>query len=206
MCYNDEFRRIMEVYRQLRKESVIFPKREVRNQFLIKFDGQKSPIFETIEGNHIYEEPTKTLKKQAMYSVKEVNLFSDQPVVRAKKNSVSERQRQSRNGYTRPRLNASGTTGIRVGGSDSNRRVRRHTHFEQNPRPAPILHSEVSRMKDNDFLEAKSLMFVFDEILRNASETSDLEGRLTRRPHPGPARPAQPVREDAQAGRREQER
>lgn len=45
----------MEVYRQLRKEGVLFPKRETKNQFLIKFEGKKSPIFETIEGNNIYE-------------------------------------------------------------------------------------------------------------------------------------------------------
>lgn len=55
MCYNDEFKGIMQVYRQLRKEGVIFPQREAKNQYLIKFDGKKSPIFETIEGNNIYE-------------------------------------------------------------------------------------------------------------------------------------------------------
>jgi hypothetical protein len=55
MCYDEQFKRIMDTYRLLRKEGVLFPKREAKNQFLIQFDGKKSPIFEAIEGENIYE-------------------------------------------------------------------------------------------------------------------------------------------------------
>jgi hypothetical protein len=36
--------------------------------------------------------------------------------------------------------------------------------------------TELMRMKENNFMEAKSVMLVFDEILRNATEISDLKG------------------------------
>ena len=55
MCYDDQFKGIMDVYRLLRKEGVLFPKREAKNQYIIQFDGKKSPIFEAIEGGNIYE-------------------------------------------------------------------------------------------------------------------------------------------------------
>lgn len=55
MCHQSEFKSIMNVYETLRKEGVIFPKREIRNKALIKFNGKTSPIFEAIEGETIYE-------------------------------------------------------------------------------------------------------------------------------------------------------
>lgn len=36
--------------------------------------------------------------------------------------------------------------------------------------------TEVLRMKQNNFLEAKNLMMVFDDILRNSTELKELEG------------------------------
>jgi hypothetical protein len=45
----------MNVYRTLRKEGVLFPRREVKNKYMIKFDGKVSPIFDNIEGSNIYE-------------------------------------------------------------------------------------------------------------------------------------------------------
>lgn len=37
---------------------------------------------------------------------------------------------------------------------------------------------ELQRMISNDFLEAKSVMYVFDEILQNSTDLSDLESKL----------------------------
>ena len=55
MMHEDEFKDIMTLYKTLRKEGVVFPTRDVKSQHFIKFDGKKSPIFETIENNKIYE-------------------------------------------------------------------------------------------------------------------------------------------------------
>ena len=62
MLYENEYKPIMELYRLLRKEGVIFPERRPEDKNFIKFNGKVSPIFKTIEGNTIYEEPNKTLK------------------------------------------------------------------------------------------------------------------------------------------------
>lgn len=71
MCHEDEFKEIVMVYKQLRKDGVVFPMRDPKNQFLIDFKGKKSPIFETIEGNFIYEEPVKTLSRRR-FTVKDI--------------------------------------------------------------------------------------------------------------------------------------
>jgi len=55
MLHEDEFKEIMNVYKTLRKEGVVFPARDPKSQSYIKFDGKKSPIFEAIENNRIYE-------------------------------------------------------------------------------------------------------------------------------------------------------
>ncbi len=75
MMHEDEFKEIMNVYKQLRKEGVIFPARDPRSQHFIQFDGKKSPIFETIENNHIYEEPGKVMNPRRVYKVKETNFI-----------------------------------------------------------------------------------------------------------------------------------
>lgn len=78
MCHEDEFKPIINVYKQLRQDGVIFPMREANNQFLINFDGKKSPIFETIEDGFIYEEPTKKLsrKKYAIANIEPETKFN----------------------------------------------------------------------------------------------------------------------------------
>jgi len=125
----------MDVYRTLRKEGVIFPKREVKNQYMIKFDGKKSPIFETIEGTNIYEvrltqEPNKVLCSNGTYKVKETDLFSNGPIVEKKKKKISERQKQSKNGYANPRVQDSGNTNLRMANTRS---VRQHSYYQNNP-------------------------------------------------------------------------
>ena len=75
MMHEDDFKEIIKVYKELRKEGVVFPKREHENQFLINFDGTKSPIFETIENDRIYEEPCKSLKPENIYTVKTDDMF-----------------------------------------------------------------------------------------------------------------------------------
>lgn len=65
MLAEGEFKRILTVYRTLRQEGVVFPLRDASHAFLIEFDGAKSPIFETIEGGLIYEEPSKALHRRA---------------------------------------------------------------------------------------------------------------------------------------------
>lgn len=72
MCHEAEFKGIVMVYKELRKDGVVFPMREANNQFLIDFKGKKSPIFETIEGGKIYEEPNKQLSSRK-YKVKGVD-------------------------------------------------------------------------------------------------------------------------------------
>ena len=55
MMHEDQFKEIIGVYKKLREEGVVFPKRDPNSQFFINFNGKKSPIFETIENNKIYE-------------------------------------------------------------------------------------------------------------------------------------------------------
>lgn len=76
MMHEDEYKSIIEVYKLLRKEGVIFPLRDPKNQFLINFNGKKSPIFETIESGHIYEEPNKKLTHKN-YKVEELNFTEE---------------------------------------------------------------------------------------------------------------------------------
>ncbi len=76
MMHESEYKSIIEVYKLLRKEGVIFPLRDPKNQFLINFSGKKSPIFETIECGNIYEEPNKQLTKK-IYKVNELNYTDD---------------------------------------------------------------------------------------------------------------------------------
>lgn len=193
----------MEVYRLLRKEGVLFPKRNPRNQFLIKFDGKKSPIFEAIEGNNIYEvksntqEPSKMLSTKGTYTVKETDLFSAKPIVNHRGEGVSDRQRRSQNGYIHPRVQESGNTNLRMANPQRNLRMQSYTGHKESRRwvemkgeltgrnqnntntradPPSLNQTEVLRMKKNHFLEAKNLMMVFDEILRNSSELENLEG------------------------------
>lgn len=75
MMHEDEFKEIIKIYKDLRQEGVVFPKREAENQFLINFEGTKSPIFESIENNCVYEEPSKFLKPENIYAVKSDDLF-----------------------------------------------------------------------------------------------------------------------------------
>lgn len=62
MMHEDEFKEIIALYKTLRKEGVVFPPRDPTAKFMIQFKGQESPIFQTIEENKVYEEPTKQLK------------------------------------------------------------------------------------------------------------------------------------------------
>lgn len=62
MMHEDEFKEIIALYKQLRKEGVVFPPRDPSEKFMIQFKGTTSPIFETIEENKVYEEPTKQFK------------------------------------------------------------------------------------------------------------------------------------------------
>lgn len=73
MLHEDEFKNIVEVYKTLRKESIIFPMRDAKSQFFINFDGKKSPIFEAIEEGYIYEEPGKVFSKKK-YQIDELKI------------------------------------------------------------------------------------------------------------------------------------
>lgn len=79
MMHEDDFKDIIGVYKELRKDGVIFPQRNVSHQFMIKFEGKRSPIFEGIEHDRIYEEPNKTLNPNKNYEVKPDDLFSHNP-------------------------------------------------------------------------------------------------------------------------------
>lgn len=59
MFYEAEFKNIADVYKQLWLEGVVFPLWDANSQHYINFDGKKSPIYDTIEGDKIYEEPHK---------------------------------------------------------------------------------------------------------------------------------------------------
>lgn len=63
MMHEKDFKEILQVYRQLRLEGVVFPPRDSTQKFMIKFEGTKSLIYETMEGDQIYEEPNKMFKK-----------------------------------------------------------------------------------------------------------------------------------------------
>lgn len=139
------------------------------------------------------------LSTNGTYSVQETDLFSEKPIVQKRGKKVSDKQRYSRNGYINPQLHTSGKTNVKM--APQQRIVRRHTHFTQGQanrqpvihansrhgntgtRPGELPHlnqTEVLRMKKNNFIEAKSLMMVFDEILRNSTGLDALEGGLTR--------------------------
>ena len=79
MLHEDDFKDIIAVYKECRKDGVIFPQRSASIQFLIKFDGKKSPIFEGIEHDRIYEEPSKTLNPMKNFEVKPADLFAQHP-------------------------------------------------------------------------------------------------------------------------------
>lgn len=55
MLHEDEFKEIISLYKDLRKDGVVFPKRDPKSQYFIQFEGKKSPIFESIENDMIYE-------------------------------------------------------------------------------------------------------------------------------------------------------
>jgi hypothetical protein len=72
MLYNKEFFNILNVYKTLRKEGVIFPLRDPKNKDFIKFNGEKSPIFDNLDNNgFMYEEPNKLLCQKS-YTVEEI--------------------------------------------------------------------------------------------------------------------------------------
>ena len=50
--------------------------RDPKSQHFINFKGKKSPIFESIEGNNIYEEPNKQLCLKK-YKVNDFKIQSD---------------------------------------------------------------------------------------------------------------------------------
>jgi hypothetical protein len=64
MMHESEFKEIILLYKQLRKEGVIFPARDPSEKFMIQFKGTQSPIFQTIEENKLYEEPNKQFSKK----------------------------------------------------------------------------------------------------------------------------------------------
>lgn len=76
MLHEDQFKAIISVYKQLRQDGVVFPIRDPNSEHFIDFKGKKSPIFESIEGGRIYEEPNKELciKK---YRVRSIDVQSD---------------------------------------------------------------------------------------------------------------------------------
>jgi len=51
MMHQSEFRNIHDAYRNLRKDSVMFPERDPNQKFMINFQGQVSPVFLAMEGN-----------------------------------------------------------------------------------------------------------------------------------------------------------
>lgn len=73
MLYEKEYKEIIMVYKELRKEGVVFPLRDPQSQFFINFNGKKSPIFESIEGKNIYEEPSKMISNHT-YKIKEMKI------------------------------------------------------------------------------------------------------------------------------------
>ena len=64
MMHQTEFKEILGLYMRLRKEGVIFPERDPNARYMIKFDGIVSPIYQTIEDNKVYEEPSKQFGKK----------------------------------------------------------------------------------------------------------------------------------------------
>lgn len=76
MLHENDYKEIVEVYKLLRKEGVVFPMRDPQSQFFINFSGKKSPIFESIEGHKIYEEPSKLISNHT-YKVKDIKIENE---------------------------------------------------------------------------------------------------------------------------------
>lgn len=75
------------------------------------------------------------LSTKGTYKVKETNLFSEEPIVQKKKMQINERQRQSRNGYTNPRIQDTGRTNLQMRNNHVPvrhvRQIKRHGYYNQ---------------------------------------------------------------------------
>ena len=52
------------------------------------------------------------------------------------------------------------------------------TNTPSQSNPPSLTDTEIMRMKDNNFIEAKNVMVVYDEILRNSTSINDLQGEF----------------------------
>ncbi len=64
MMHEDDFPHIMVNYRQLRKEGIKFPERDKTQRFMINFEGIKSPIYTSMEGDLPQQQQKPKRKKK----------------------------------------------------------------------------------------------------------------------------------------------
>ena len=136
------------------------------------------------------------MNPRGSYQVPETNLFSDGPIV-PKQNDLKRISRRAiHSGYSNPYANNdsyqdnsnSYQKNIRQSHNHSANNVNKQRHREYrtpetNKEVIKLSKStnqreEIRRMKSDSFMEAKSVLFVFDEILENATEIDDLESKL----------------------------
>jgi hypothetical protein len=122
---------------------------------------------------------------KGVYQVAETNLFSQLP---SSKSSFSKTKSISgQRGYTNP---SNEVSNVRTSLEYSNRNFTNlqpnlynnqpsqpptRTNRTQNESSEKINHFEMEKLKENNFLEIKSIIFVFDEIVQNAMYLTDLK-------------------------------
>lgn len=115
-----------------------------------------------------------------MYHVPETNLFADGPIIPKERELLAIRQRNSRNGYTTPALPSHTNSSLPF--NNNPRRTSNHSNGHRRPNSGSSIGTreaqEIRRMKQNYFMEAKNIMYVFDEILQNAMEKKDLDSKF----------------------------
>ena len=77
MMHEDQFKPIMDTYKLLRKENVAFPARDPKNKNFVKFEGEISPVFDSVAEGQVYEETKKQLLCRT-YKVKEEQFFPEE--------------------------------------------------------------------------------------------------------------------------------
>lgn len=128
------------------------------------------------------------LSLKGVYQVAETNLFSKLPS--SKSSLPKNKSNDGRNGYTNP---SNEMSNVRTSLEYSNRittnyqpnlynnhsqqpeRTVTRTNRTQNESTQNINHMEMEKIKENNFLEIKSIIFVFDEIVQNAIYLTDLK-------------------------------
>ena len=120
-----------------------------------------------------------------MYYVPETNLFAEGPIIPKERELLAIRQRSSRSGYTTATLPSHTNSSLSMSHSQYHQRsntipTSQRNRAQSSGNSDPNVAEEIRRMKSNFFMEAKNIMYVYDEILQNAMEQDDIESNFNK--------------------------